>query len=195
MEEIKLVIGIAGLNGSGKSTFSKYLESVYNIQRFSVCQEIIIRKMRNKTGKTDNNFSRKEIEEMTNNERKEKTNNIYIKEIIEKIQKLQKIPKIFTIDCIINEEELDYLQCIFGDKFIMIFIESDSIVRYYRITHRYSLKDKDIKTYNKFRELHNNNLKNIHKKSNIQIKNVYETFEEFYKEIEKKIIRFKNKIK
>lgn len=144
--ENKLVIGIAGLNGSGKSTVCGFL-SECDYTCFSLSDILKDKLKRNRVSVT-----RDHMIKLGNSLRQSHGASYLADVVVEKIDKSN--GKRFVIDSIRNPEEVNALKKAFP-RFVLIWLSSPIEVRYHRIhmreLHKETRKDdhKNIEAFQK----------------------------------------------
>ena len=136
---IKIIIGLTGTNGAGKTTAADYLKQK-GFAYFSLSDAI-----RDELKKQNSPETRESLINMGNKLRSELGANILAKRIAEKID----LPKNTIIDSIRNAEEVNKLKKL--KNFIFIAVDAPIEARYKRLKERFG-RQEEYKTLEQFRE-------------------------------------------
>jgi dephospho-CoA kinase len=136
------VIGVSGLNGSGKDEVLKYLKQKYGIPFTSVGD--IVREIAASEGLP---LTRENLDKVTSRYFQKYGQGYFLKLIVEKI-KTQQLP-LYGISGVRSPEDVAILRESFGQDFILVSVYiSDPKVRFARISSRSSQRDQ--LTYEQF---------------------------------------------
>jgi dephospho-CoA kinase len=131
------IIGVIGLNGSGKDEVVNYLNKRYGVSLFSIgdiVREIAFREGIEPTRDNLDGITRKYFTQFGEG--------YFLKQVVDKIRRNMNSLKAVGISGIRSPQDIDNVRNAFGQNFILIYVYiTDSHIRYQRIRHRGSKRD------------------------------------------------------